>query len=410
MKLFRQEVIDAKREGRLGSIRVQPPRIGWFIAAASLALVAAILLLATFGTYTRYERLDGRLVPQAGQVDIQSLRTSIVAKVHVINGERVKRGAPLISLSEQRASGAFGDTEAVVSHQLALKSSSLTAAIRSQDELLIQKRQDLAERLSISRLELDEVREQEAIQLERADAARRIFDKWASDGKDVISAVQIAQQRDQMLQSQARVSELRQQRLRLQREISQTSAELASLPLEIEASKGGLNVQLADVAQAQAENEASRETVLRAPVDGTVTSVLVHEGQSIDSASVLASVQPANSPLVAELWAPSRSIGRVQPNAAVVVRFDSFPYQTYGTYKGVVATVDSSASSPQLVARALGKEIKEPRYRVLVKLEKPYVQRPGGRDMLHQGMSMSADVLAKRKRIIEILFEPLRNN
>ena len=275
---------------------------------------------------------------------------------------------------------------------------------------MIQKRQDLAERLSISRLELDEVREQEAIQLERADAARRIFDKWASDGKDVISAVQIAQQRDQMLQSQARVSELRQQRLRLQREISQTSAELASLPLEIEASKGGLNVQLADVAQAQAENEASRETVLRAPVDGTVTSVLVHEGQSIDSASVLASVQPANSPLVAELWAPSRSIGRVQQNAAVVVRFDSFPYQTYGTYKGVVATVDSSASSPQLVARALGKEIKEPRYRVLVKLEKPYVQRPGGRDLLHQGMSMSADVLAKRKRIIEILFEPLRNN
>lgn len=407
MKLFRQEAIDAKKEGRLGSIRVAPPRIGWFMMAVSLGLVLAVLLVGIFGTYTRYERLEGRLVPKYGKLDIQSLRASLVTKVHVPNGTRVKKGEPLVSVSERRVSSSIGDTGTAVSRQLSLKQETIAASLASQDALLDEKRRALVERLAISRLELAEIREQEKIQLHRADAANRIFEKWSTDGKDVISAVQIAQQRDQMLQNRAGLSELRQQRLRLQRDIAQAKSDLASIPLEVEASKSNLSVQLADVAQAQAENEASRETVLRAPVDGIVTSVLVNEGQIVDATTVLVSLQPENSPLVAELWVPSRSIGRVGADSEVVLRFDSFPYQRYGTYKGVVTSIDTSASSPNLVAHALGKEIKEPRYRVLVTLDRPYVERAGVRETLRQGMSMSADILSGKKRIVEILFDPM---
>jgi membrane fusion protein len=410
VKLFRQEVIDAKRESRLGGIRVQPPRIGWFLTAISVSLIGVLVLFGVFGTYTRFERLEGRLVPKYGQIDVRFSRASIVTRVHVQTGARVRKGDPLVSVSERRISSALGDTEVAVSRQLGLKKQTLAASLEDQDKLLAEKRDAFSQRLSISRLELEEIHDQERIQVERAEAAERIFEKWSADGKDVISAVQIAQQRDQMLQARARVSELRQQRLRLQREIAQTQADLASVPLEIEASKSGLAVQLADVAQAQAENEASRESVLRAPVDGVVTSVLVNEGQNIDAASLLASLQPDNSPLMAELWAPSKSIGRVRQDSMVVLRFDSFPYQRYGTHRGIVATIDSSASSPELVGKALGKEIKEPRYRVLVALDKSHVERSGMKDLLHQGMSMSADVLSTRKRIVEILFEPLSNN
>ena len=407
VKLFRQEVIDAKKEGRLGGIRVAPPRIGWFMTAVSLALVLAVSFVGLFGTYTRYERLEGRLVPKYGKLDIQSLRASLVTKVHVPNGTRVNKGDPLVSLSEKRVSTSIGDTGMAVSRQLSLKQETIAASLASQDSLLNEKRHALVERLAISQLELAEIREQEKIQLHRADAANRIFEKWSTDGKDVISAVQIAQQRDQMLQNRARLSELKQQRLRLQRDIAQARSDLASIPLEVEASKSSLSIQLADVAQAQAENEASRETVLRAPVDGTITSVLVNEGQIVDATTVLVSLQPANSPLVAELWAPSKSVGRVGADYEVVLRFDSFPYQRYGTYKGMVTSVDTSASSPDLVAHALGKEVKEPRYRVLVALDKPYVERAGAQEALRQGMSMSADVLSGRKRIVEILFEPM---
>lgn len=410
VKLFRQEVIDAKKEARLGGIRVRPPRIGWFLASVSLFLVVAIVLFGIFGTYTRYERLEGRLVPKYGKIDVRFSRASIVTKVHIQTGAHVRKGDPLLSISERRISSALGDTQVAVSQQLILKKQTLAASLRSQDVLLAERRDALLRDLSISRLELNEIHSQERIQLDRAEAANRIFEKWSTDGKDVISAVQIAQQRDQMLQSRARVSELRQQRLRLERDIAQTRADLNSMPLEIEASKSGLSVQLADVAQAQAENEASRESVLRAPVDGVVTSVVVNEGQSIDAASLLASLQPDNSPLMAELWAPSKSMGRIRKDSVVVLRFDSFPYQRYGTHRGVVSIIDSSASSPEFVGNALGKEVKEPRYRVLVALDRPYVERSGMKGLLHQGMSTSADVLSTRKRIIELLFEPLRKN
>ncbi|NYU91699.1 HlyD family efflux transporter periplasmic adaptor subunit, partial [Pseudomonas aeruginosa] len=67
--------------------------------------------------------------------------------------------------------------------------------------------------------------------------------------------------------------------------------------------------QLSAVEQDLAESEAKRTLLVTAPERGIATAVLAEAGQTVDSSRPLLSIVPADTPLQAELYAPSKSIG-----------------------------------------------------------------------------------------------------
>ncbi len=153
------------------------------------------------------------------------------------------------------------------------------------------------------------------------------------------------------------------------------------------------------------QEETRRETVIRAPVSGTVTNIAVSRGASLAADAPLATVLPVGSGLEAQLLVPTRAIGFVQPGNEVVLRYDAFPFQRFGQHRGSVHNVSRTVWSPG--ERVGPVTVREPVYRIDVQLERQTVDAGGQEIDLRPGMLVSADILLEKRTVFEWIFEPV---
>jgi membrane fusion protein len=69
--------------------------------------------------------------------------------------------------------------------------------------------------------------------------------------------------------------------------------------------------------------------------------------------------------------------------------------------------VSRSATSASELTSLLGRTVSEPLYRVLVALDQQTVSAYGRLEPLKPGMTVDADILLDRRRLIEWVLEPL---
>lgn len=100
---------------------------------------------------------------------------------------------------------------------------------------------------------------------------------------------------------------------------------------------------------------------------------------------------------------PSAAIGFVKPGDRVLLRYQAYPYQKFGSHEGKVLRVSRSATPLPNSAGANS----EPMYRVLVSLHQQSVQAYGHPEALLPGMRLEADVMGERRRLFEWVLEPL---
>ncbi|MEP6876994.1 MAG: hypothetical protein ABI887_21750 [Burkholderiales bacterium] len=115
--------------------------------------------------------------------------------------------------------------------------------------------------------------------------------------------------------------------------------------------------------------------------------------------------------LQAYLFAPSGTIGAVRESQAVQLRYQAFPYQTFGQQKGAVAQV-SRVPAQAIELAALPASVSAggvPLFRIVVTLDQQSLAAYGTPQPLAPGMQLEADVALERHRLIEWLFAPLFN-
>ena len=103
---------------------------------------------------------------------------------------------------------------------------------------------------------------------------------------------------------------------------------------------------------------------------------------------------------------PARAIGFVAPGQTVRLLYDAFPFQRFGSYSGTVDSVATTMLGPaEMPAPVAG--IKDPAYRVKVKLARQTVEAYGHEVPLQPDMTLRADIILERRSFIEWLLEPL---
>jgi membrane fusion protein len=102
---------------------------------------------------------------------------------------------------------------------------------------------------------------------------------------------------------------------------------------------------------------------------------------------------------------PSRSIGFIAAGDRVSMRYQAFPYQRFGTFKGRVTEIPRSMVAPGEADGPIA--LQESAYRVTVKIESQTVRTERAEVALQAGMQLDADVWLERRRLVEWLFEPL---
>jgi membrane fusion protein len=109
--------------------------------------------------------------------------------------------------------------------------------------------------------------------------------------------------------------------------------------------------------------------------------------------------------LEASLLVPARAIGFVTRGQSVRVAFDPFPFQRFGFYDGIVASVSDTLLKPNEAAGPMTP--KEPSYRITVRLGRQTVTAYGSEIPLRPDMPLKASIVFDRRSLAAWLFDPL---
>jgi membrane fusion protein len=411
--LFRREALDAQRDQSLGTVLVAPGLSGAAFALFALAAGGATAALLAFGGYTQKARIAGWLTPDSGIVRVYAPEAGRIVKLHVAEGDKVARGAPLASISTERESETLGRARAESIAQLRSRKASLEAERERQGSLFALQERELKDRLRMLEGERKHLVEEIALQRSRvalAEEARGRLAALRAKGVATESALQDSE-RDR-LRIAADLQELERDRIANERASLEAEARLRELPLGRDGKIGEIDRSIAILAQDLAEAEAAREFVVTAPQDGIVTGVRGALGGGVRADAPLLSVVPAGSPLTAELFAPSRAIGFLRPGQPVLLRYQSFPYQKFGAYRGVVTRISRTAVSPSELPPQLSGLTSlfgadEPVYRIEVTPERQTATAYGEPVPLQAGMQLEADIQIDRRQLYEWVLDPL---
>jgi membrane fusion protein len=406
--LFRSESEEARANAWLGRVVLTRPMSFSFQAAIALAYAIAIANFYTFGEKTRKSRVTGILAPAHGVVRIIAQQSGVVEAVHAVEGREVRRDAPLLVLSDGRAS--IGDREAgsAVAQRLGERRAALArqrehslATLRAEQASLRERARSLAREI-----------EQVDAELRQQQARRQLAEDGLGRAQGLgfvgfVSQAAIDRDRDALLEQQARLESLRRSRMGLERERVAALLEADLARARAHAQLAALDAQGAAADQENIERGIQYRAAIVAPSDGTVATVLVERGQMVTPGTPLLALIPAGSALEAHLYAPSRSVGFVRPGQQVLLRYLAYPHQKFGMHRASVTAVSRNPMAPADLGFAPPDGSREPLFRIKAALDAQAIAAYGRLEPLQPGMQVEADILLDRRRLIEWIFEPL---
>jgi membrane fusion protein len=411
--LFRPEVMVEHQSQWLGTVLLEPRITHWMFTVLALVATAAVLGLLFFASYTRKARISGWLVPQQGLVRVYAPQAGVITQIHVKEGMEVRKGAPLLAVSTEMQSKAFGATRQEIVERLVRRRNSMAEEKAIQERLFAQQTSDLMQRLKAIEDERTFLTQEMDLQRARIKLSEKVAERMrAMRARDIVPEPRLEDAERERIEQTAKLQSLERTQAALQREHLQMRASLREIPLRRLTQLAEIERNVATLEQELAEAEERREIVIVAPQDGTVTGLQIERGGSAQPSAPLMSIVPAGATLQAHLFSPSRAIGFLREGQRVLLRYEAFAYQKFGFHEGVVVAISRSAVSPaempqQLAGLTTLYGANEPVYRVTVDLAQQSVVAYGERMPLQPGMQLEADVLLESRRLVEWMLEPL---
>jgi membrane fusion protein len=217
-----------------------------------------------------------------------------------------------------------------------------------------------------------------------------------------VTNVEFKRRQSEALDLKQNLNSLRQQLAARQNQLTDTQYTLNQLPIVIAEKIQLLRNELSSVEQRISEISGRRAFVIRAPVTGRVSALQASSGKLAEPNQLQLEIIPAST-LKAELLVPSRSIGFVRVGQPVGIRYDAFPYQNFGRYKGTITEIShniltrSDVSSAQHIGRTglPGNGV----------LDRQDISAYGKRDAL-RGNALEGDVILDRRSLMKWVLDP----
>jgi membrane fusion protein len=404
--LFRREAVEFARERPLGEVALIRPLSSSSLTAGAMVIALTVIAFAFWGEYTRKAHVVGYLAPTKGVIKVYPPSAATVVTRQVKEGQRVARGDPLFVLTTDHGSLVTPEVQAAAIAQLRQRRDSLKTDLAQQQGIAEIEHHSLEQRVASMEQEAVQVKAQIATQQARLKSAQSTLDRHqALLAQNFVSVAVVQQKREELLEQQARLQAFERNRVGLQRDLGALKLEVGSSALKAETQRQGIEREISLLEQQLTEYEARRALVIAAPADGIVTTVLAEQGQNATTSTPLLSILPADAELQAQLLVPSRSIGFISVKQTVALRYQAFPYQRFGIYRGRVVEISKTLINPS--DATLPVMLQEPAYRVTVALEAQSVNAYHELVSLQAGMLLDADVLLDHRRLIEWVFDPL---
>lgn len=407
-----------------------PSPVGRLVLWTMAALVSGALLWSIFGHVDEVAVAPGKVIP-VGQVKvIQAEDKGVVKNIYVQDGQQVKQGqllleldptfagADLARLKKEHAYYALEIERLEAEQDNRPFSPSMSAGVDEKDadfqKKLFQSR-DNEYRSKLAAVQSN-IRQNQA----SLAAAMATKHKYAA----LLAVAKEKEQRIEQLVKENAVAlfvllDHQSRRMEFEQNLAAQEAELARCEWAVAQSTESLanakaehDREIADklvtdrkqlltlseeLKKAEEKNRLSR---LVSPVDGRVTQLAVHTiGGVVTAAQPLMVIVPADAGLQVEAWVANKDIGFVHPGQQAEVKIETFSFQKYGVIGAIVDEVSADAVEDKDKGRV---------YRVTLRLDRDYVIANDKQVLLGPGMSATAEVKVRSKRIIEFFLDPFR--
>ena len=342
----------------------------WVVATTILSSIAIS------GSYPidRVVTVPGKIVAKVPNVVVQPLDTSIVRQIAVHEGQLVHAGDKLAMLDPTFAAADAGASDAQVASLQAevdrLEAESQGRAYTGTGSQPSQLQAMLyAQRHAEQAAKLESYRQ-------RIESARAKVSQTSSDINSYAEQYRVAEAKEAMrlkleqmqVGSKLNTLDAGAQRAEVNRALQAAFASHAAAHSDLDgliAERDGFIQQaknetaqqlteqgrkLADAREQQHKAALRRALVdLRAERDAVVLNVAkVSVGSVVQSGDELITLVPTDAPLAIQTSIPARDAGFAQPGNHAVIKFDTFPYTTYGYATGTLTTVSAdSFANPQ---------------------------------------------------------------
>nr|WP_281501048.1 HlyD family efflux transporter periplasmic adaptor subunit [Erythrobacter sp. F6033] len=406
MSLFRKEVVEASQDRLHGEVVFTQPLSTKLFAGVLFIIIAIGVVWVNVGSYARVETVPGILVTDVPSAKVVARQSGVIAEMQVSEGQIVKQGERLLVINSDRQTEAGGDVASrsigaltarqQLSEAQVAMASGRAAAERTRLQSVIASAEDQARNLT----------GQIALQEEVVASNQQIFDQIQQVvERGFVSKVEFERRRQTLLSSQQNLATLVQRRMASLAEADQARSQLASV--NIDAAQGISRIQdtLQSLSAEQARLEGEQSYVITAPIDGRVTALAAGVGRTANPNRPLMVIVPQDAELTAEIYAPTRAIGLVEPGKEARLLFDAFPYQRFGSFGGSVKSISRIAVDPR--ETDIPFPFEEPVYRVRVTLDQQTVEAYGEPAPLQAGMTLQANIVLERQSFLGWILQPL---
>jgi len=412
------------------ALQARPPRL--LARAVSLSVCAMVALALAYASLAQVDIVvsaQGRVIPSGKSKTVQPLEAGVVRSIAVKDGQHVRAGDVLLELdptlsaadgerlrreeweseAERARSAALvqglrfevddrmpadirANQQAVLASRLAEQQSRLAA----QDADIARRQADndaIAANLAQLRNGLPLIRKKHQMRQDLA-AVGHISEAGLIETQlELLNAEkEIDVQAHRLVEAGAGLAQATQQRVQMQAEFrSRAAAELVEATRKREAA----HQELVKAEQRQ------RQQLLQAPIDGVVQQLAVTTvGGVVTAAQALMTIVPEASPLEVEAQVLNRDIGQLRVGQRVITKVETFDFTRWGYIEGEVQWVGTDAVMDQKLG---------PVYPVRIKLAD--TQTPnrvdGQRGSIAAGMTVTADIRAGERRLIEYFLAPM---
>ncbi len=403
--LFRRQALAHQGNRGYGSILLTSPVIFRWLTVILVGLMFSVIAFFFLFSTSRKAVCSGVLLPETGVLRVLAPQPGVVSTINVKEGQAVKTGPVLFVLTNQRSAKA-GDVNQQISDLFqgrlnSFQQESNQAAMQHQIKI-----KALRTRINEGQAESERLAGQIQLQRQCVSLSQAAWQRLKDlENKQFLSAAQVQDKHAEYLDQQQRLADL-------QRALASNRRDLTNLGSELQhelwqAKREGMAFQrnVFALQQDKIENEARREFTITAPKDGVMSAITVQIGQAVPSNLPLASLLPQGALLEAELYAPSRSVGFIQPGMIVSLRYQAYPYQKFGQHRAIVKEVSRTAlRADELNGAAVGNEAM---YRLRLRLDRQSILAYGQTIPLKPGMQLDASIVLERRRLIEWVLEPL---
>ena len=406
MELFRKQAIEHQGNRLYGDVALTTPVSTWALTGLIGTIITGIGIALFLGSYARKETVSGWLISDKGLVKIVSPQLGTIATVHVEEGQAVDAGAHLITLD---LDSVFAGGDGVIETALG----ELEAQILEREKLITltaqrfeQDAKTLQGQLASARTELARLQEQSRVLNERIMAANGLLERYSlSAEENAASILEVERQRESVLELEQSATQVSQQIDTKRGEIATHRNRLEGLPVQRETELTELRQSVSSLRAQRAQLSRQGSMVMTAPVSGRVAALPVTKGQSIRPQELAIALLPEGGLLEAELFVPTRAAGFIREGQNVQVQYEAFPFQKFGVAAGKIVAVSKTIFEPTELPVTLG--LAEPVYRVVVSLEAQQVDAYGDKFPLQAGMTLKADIVQEKRKLWEVLLEPL---